>query len=103
MKKVDLKPSINKAKIVAFGPITSWQLEEEKVEAVTNFLFLSSKITAEDHCIHEIRRRLLLGRDVMTNLDSVLKSIDITLPTNVCIVKGYSLSSSHVRHVRAGP
>ena len=56
MKKVDLKPSINKAKIVAFGPITSWQLEEEKVEAVTNFLFLSSKITAEDHCIHEIRR-----------------------------------------------
>ena len=88
---------------MAFGPITSWQLEEEKVEAVTDFLFLSSKITAEDHCIHEIRRRLLLGRGVMTNLDSVLKSIDITLPTNVCTVKGYSLSSSHVRHVRAGP
>ena len=69
------------------SPITSWQLEEEKVEVVTDFLFLGSKITADGDCNHEIRRRLLLGRKAMTNLDRVLKSSDITLPTKVCIVK----------------
>ena len=72
---------------MASGPITSWQIEGEKVEVVTDFLFLGSKITADGDCSHEIRRRLLLGRKVMTNLDSVLKSRDIALPTKVRIVK----------------
>ena len=70
---------------MTFGPITSWQMEGEKVEAVTDFLFLGSKITVDGDCSHEIRRRLLLGRKVMTNLDNMLKSKDITLPTKVCI------------------
>ena len=78
---------LNKTKIMASSPIMSWQIEEEKVEVVTDFLFLGSKITADDDRSHEIRRRLLLGRKAMTNLDSVLKSRDITLPTKVCIVK----------------
>ena len=69
------------------GPIASWQIEREKVEIVTDFLFLGSKITADGECSHEIRRQLLLDRKAMTNLDSVLKSRDITLPTKVCIVK----------------
>ena len=86
-EKAGLKLSIKKTKIVASGPITSWQIEGEKVEAVIDFLFLGSKIIVEDDCSHEIRRRLLLGRKVMTNLDSVLKSKGITLPTKVCIVK----------------
>ena len=72
---------------MASGPITSWQIEGKKVEVVTDFLFLGSEITADGDCSHEIRRYLLLGRKAMTNLDSVLKSRDITLPTNVCIVK----------------
>jgi len=72
---------------MAFNPITSWQIEGEKVEVMTDFLFLDSKITAYCDCSHEITRHLLLGRKAMTNLDSVLKSRDITLPTNVCIVK----------------
>ena len=72
---------------MASSPITAWQIEEEKVEVVTDFLFLGSKITADGDCNHEIRRRLLLGRKAMTNLDSVLKSKDITLPTKVPIVK----------------
>ena len=72
---------------MTFGPITSWQMEGEKVEAVTDFLFLGSKITVDGDCSHEIRRRLLLGRKVMTNLDNMLKSKDITLPTKVCLVK----------------
>ena len=72
---------------MASGPITSWQVEGEKVEVVTDFLFLGSKITADGDCSHEIRRQLLLGRKTMTNLDSVLKSRDITLPTKICIVK----------------
>ena len=72
---------------MASGPITAWQIEGEKVEAVTDFLFLGSKITVDGDCSHEIRRRLLLGRKAMTNLDSVLKSKDITLPTRVPIVK----------------
>ena len=72
---------------MASGPITSWQIEGENVKVVTDFLFLGSKITVDGDCSHEIRRRLLLGRKAMTNLDSVLKSRDITLPTKVCIVK----------------
>ena len=72
---------------MASSPITSWQIEDSKVEVVTDFLFLSSKITADGDCSHEIRRRLLLGRKAMTNLDRVLKSRDITLPTKICIVK----------------
>ena len=72
---------------MASGPITSWQIEGEKVKVVTNFLFLGSKITVDGDCSHEIRRHLPLGRQAMTNLDSVLKSRDITLPTKVCIVK----------------
>ena len=86
-EKVDLKLNIQKMKIMASGPITSWKIEGEKVETVTDFLFLGSKITADGDCSHEIKRRLLLGRKVMTNLGSVLKSRDITLPTKVHLVK----------------
>ena len=88
-KRAGLKLNIKKKnpKIMASSPISSWQIEEEKVEVVTDFLFLGSKITADGDCSHEIRRRLLLGRKAMTNPDSVLKSRDITLPTAVCIVK----------------
>ena len=74
-------------KIMASGPITSWQIDGETVEIVTDFSFLGSKITADGYCSHEIKRRLLLGRKVMTNLDSILKSRDITLPTKFCLVK----------------
>ena len=86
-EKAGLKFNIKKAKIMASGTITYIQIEGEKVEAVTDFLFLDSKITVDGDCSHEIRRRLLLGRKAMTNLDSVLKSKDVTLPTKVCIVK----------------
>ena len=86
-----LKLNIKKTKIIASSPITSWQIEWGKVEVVTDFLFLCSKITADGDCSHEIRRHLLLGRKAMINLDSVLKSRDTTLPTKVCIVKGYGL------------
>ena len=79
------------------GPITAWQTEGEKVEAVTDFLFLGSKITVDSDCSHEIRRRLLLCRKAMTNPDSVLKSRDITLPTEVHTVQGYGLPSGHIR------
>ena len=85
--KVGLKLNIQKMKIMAFGPIISWQIEREKVEAITNFIFLGSKITANGDCNHEIKRCLLLGRKAMTNLDNVLKSRDITLLTNVRLVK----------------
>ena len=88
MKKAGLKLNIQKTKIMASGPITSWQIEVENVEAVTDFLFLGSKITADGDCSHEIKRRLLLGRKAMTNLDSILKSRDITRPTKVHLVKG---------------
>ena len=87
-EEASLKLNIKKTKIMASGPITSWQIEGEKVEVVTGFLFLSFKITVDGDCSHEIRRRLLLVRRAMTNLDSMLKSRDITLPMNVCIVKG---------------
>ena len=86
-EKVGLKLNIQKTKIMASGPITSWQIDGEAVETVADFIFLGSKITAEGDCSHEIKRRLLLGRKVMTNLDSVSKSRDITLPTKVCLVK----------------
>ena len=83
----DLKLNIQKTKIIAFGPITSWQIDGETVETVTDFIFLGSKITVDGYCSHEIKRCLLLGRKAVTNLDSILKSRDITLPTKVCIVK----------------
>jgi len=86
-ERAGLKLNIKKTNIMASGPITSWQIEGEKVEVVTDFLFLGSKITVDGDCSHEIRRHLLLGRKAMTNLDSVLKSRDVTLPTNVHIVK----------------
>ena len=79
--------NIQKTKIMASGPITSWQIDGETVETVPDFLFLGSKITVDGNCRHEIKRRLLLGRKVMTNLDSILKNRDITLPTNVRLVK----------------
>ena len=82
-----MKVNIKKMKIVASSPITSWQTEVEKVEAVTDFIFLGSKITVDGDCSHEIKRRLLHERKAMTNLDSILKSRDISLPTKVCIVK----------------
>ena len=85
-ERAGLKLNINKPKITASGPITSRQIEGEKVEVVTDFLFLGSKITVDGNCSHEIRRWLLLGRIAMTNLDSVLKSRDISLPTKVCTV-----------------
>ena len=86
-EKVGLKLNIQKKKIMASSPNTSWQLDGETVETVTDFIFLGSKITADGDCSHEIKRRLLLGRKVMTNLDSILKSRDITLPTKVCLAK----------------
>ena len=86
-EKVALKLNIQKTKIMASGPITSWQIDGETVETVTDFIFLGSKITAGGDGSHEIKRNLLLGRKVMTNLDSIFKSRDITLPTKVCIVK----------------
>ena len=87
-EKSGLKINIQKAKIMASGPITSWQIEQEKVETVTDFIFLGSKITADRDCSREIKRHLLLGRKAMTNLSSIFKSRDITLPTKVHIVKG---------------
>ena len=86
-EKVDLKLNIQKTKIMASGPITSWEIDRETVETVLGFIFLVSKITADGDCSHEIKRRLLLGRKVMTKLDSMLKSRDITLPTKVHLVK----------------
>ena len=86
-EKVGLKLNIQKTKIMASGPISSWQIDGETVETVADFILLGSKITAGGDCSHEIKRCLLLGRKVMTNLDSILKSRDITLPTKVCLVK----------------
>ena len=86
-KNAGLKLNIQKTKIMASGPITSWEINGETVETVSGFIFLGSKITAVGDCSHEIKRCLLLGRKVMTNLDSILKSRDITLPTKVRIVK----------------
>ena len=86
-EKAGLKLTIQKPKIMTSGPITSWQIDGGKVQTVTDFIFLGSKITADDDCSHEIKRHLLLGRKAMTKLDSELKSRDITLPTKVCLVK----------------
>ena len=86
-EKVDLKFNIQKMKIMAPGPITLWQIDGENMETVTDLIFLGSKITADGDCSHEIKRRLLLGRKVMSNLDSIFKSRDITLPTKVHLVK----------------
>ena len=86
-EKVGLKLNIQKTKIMASGPITSWEIDGETVEAVSDFIFLGSKITADGDCSHEIKSRLLLGRKVMTNLGSILKSSDITLPTKVRLIK----------------
>ena len=85
--KVGVKLNIQKIKVMAPGPITSWQVDGERVETVADFIFLGSKITADGDCSHEIKRRLCLGRKVMTNPDSIFKSRDITLPTKVCLVK----------------
>ena len=86
-EKVGLKLNIQKSKITASGPITSWQIDGDTVETVADFIFGSSKITADGDCSHEIKRHLLFGRKVMTNLDSILKSRDITLSTKVCLVE----------------
>ena len=86
-EKVGLKLNIQKTKIMTFGPITSWRIDGETVETVSDFIFLGSKITADGDCSHEMKRRFLLGRKVMTNLDSILKSRDIILPTKVHRVK----------------
>ena len=86
-EKVGLKLNIQKTKIMVSGPITSWQMDGETMETVTNFIFVCSQITADGDCSHEIKRSLLLGRKAMTNLDSVLKNRDITLPTKVHLVK----------------
>ena len=94
-EKVGLKPNIQKMKIMASGPITSWEIDGETVETVSDFIFLSSKITADGDCSHEIKRRLLLGRKVMTNLDSILKSRHYFVKKGSSS-QGYSFSSSHV-------
>ena len=86
-EKVGLKLNIQKTKIMAFDPITSWEIDGETVETVSDFIFGGSKITADGDCSHEIKRHLLLGKKVMTNLDSIFKSRDITLPTNVHLIK----------------
>ena len=86
-EKVGLKLNIQKRKIMAFGPITSWEIDGETVETVSDFIFLGSKITADGDCSHEIKRHLLLGRKVITNLDSIFKSRDINMPTKVHLVK----------------
>ena len=90
-EKVDLKLNIQETKITASSPITSWQIDGEAIETVRDFIFLGSKITADGDCSHEIKRRLLLGRDSMTNLDSIFKSRDIILPTKVSLVKAMVL------------
>ena len=86
-EKVGLKLNIQKTKIMASGPITSWEIDGETVETVAEFIFLGSKITADCDCSHEVKRHLLLERKVMTNLDSIFKSRDITLPTKVCLIR----------------
>ena len=95
-EKVGLKLNTQKTKIMASSPITSWQIDGETMEAVTDFILGGSKITADGDCSHEIKRRLLLGRKVLTNLDSIFKSRDITLPTNILSSQGYGFSNSHV-------
>ena len=95
-EKVGLKLNIQKTKIMASGPITSWQIDGETVETVSDFIFFGSKITADGDCSHEIKRHLLLGRKVVTNLDSIFKSRNITLLTKVHLVKAMVFSCGHV-------
>ena len=95
-EKVGFKLNIQKTKIMASSPITSWQIDGETVETMANFIFWGTKITADGDCSHEIKRHLLLGRKVMTNLDSILKSRNIILPTKVCLVKAM-VFNGHVR------
>ena len=95
-EKADLKPSILKTKIMASSPINPWQVDGETIETVTDFIFLGSGITADHDCSHDIKRRLLCERKSMTNLDSILESRDITLPTKIHLVKALVFSSSHV-------
>ena len=95
-EKVGLKLNIQKAKIMASGPITSWRIDGETMETVRDFVLGGSKISADGDCSHEIKRHLLLGRKAMPNLDSILKSRDITLPTKVCLVRAMVFSSGHV-------
>ena len=101
-EKAGLKLSIQKTKIMICGPITSWQIDGETLKTVRDFIFLGSKITTDGYCSHEIKRCLLLGRKVMTNLDSILKSRDITLPTKVHLVKAMFFQWSRM-DVRVGP
>ena len=96
-EKAGLKFNIQKTKIMASGPITSWQIDGETMETVTDFFFLGSRIAADGECSHEIKRRLLLGRKAMTNLDCILKNRDITLPTKVCLVKAMVFPLMDVR------
>ena len=100
-EKIGLKLNIHKTKIMASGPIASWQIDGETLETVADFIFLGSKITADGDCSHEIKRHLLLGRKVMTNLDSIFKSRDITLPTKVHLVKAMVFQRSCM-NVRVG-
>ena len=95
-KKVGLRLNIQKMKIMASGPMTSWEIDGETVETLTDFIFLGSKITADGDCSHEIKKHLLLGRKVMTNLGCIFKSRDITLPTKVRLVKAMVFPVSHV-------
>ena len=101
-EKVGLKLNIQKTKIMASSPITSWQIDGGKMETVTDFIFWGSKITADGDCSHEIKRSLLLGRKVMTSLDIILKSRDITLLTKILSSQSYSFSSSHVWMLELG-
>ena len=95
-EKVGLKLNIQKMKVMASGPITSWEIDRETVETVSDFIFGGSKITGDGDCSHEIKRHLLLGRKVMTNLDSIFKSRDITFPTKIHLVKAIVFSTGHV-------
>ena len=95
-EKACLKLNTQRIKVMAFSPITSWQIDREKIETVADFIFLDFQISVDGDCSHEIKRRLLLGRKVMTNLDSIFKSRDITLPTKVLSSQGYGFSCGHV-------
>ena len=100
-EKVGLKLNIQTTKIMASGPITSWQIDGETMETVTEFIFLGSKITADGDCSHEIKRHLLLGRKVMTNLDSTFKSKDITLPTKVHLIKAVYCHPAYLTYMQS--
>ena len=100
-EKAGLKLNIQKTKIIASGPIMSWQVDGETMETVTDFIFLGSQITADGECSHEIKRHLLLGRKAMTNLDSILKSRDITLPTKDCLVKAIYCHPAYLTYMHS--